>query len=1704
MSKSQRFAEFLRAAVEVKIKKILEVTKYQPHLLWFGDLPQGLDELRSPLLTTEWNAGDPRWLVVKRTPEPDRPSPPTSCVPWLEGVNLDSLDGLPALLADKVITDADGDEVVTEPPDEVREGWRRYVESKWTPWATRARIARVIRPVYQGLFAMHQELQGREESYEVLVGVGLYHDRRDQAQTIRRHLLAFPAEVLLDGKTGTITVSPSGEFEKARFEHDFLGAAALTAIKPVLNRLDPTVAELGPSLAAREAISEILKPVVHSLTPDATYLDEVSAVDAPPGGVRASFAAALILRPRGTRSLDDLLRGIAADSANGPAAERATLPWRRLMEDEQAWNVRTSTGGAGAPREVHRVYFPLPSNEEQSRIIRQTNGGPGVVVQGPPGTGKSHTIANLISHYLATGQRVLVTAQTGQALNVLREKLPPDLQALCVSLLGAGTASNKDLERSVRGILARQQQAEGPEQYQAQAASLERSLAEAEIELQRKERLLRDSRVAETETVEPVGGYRSTRAGIARILEHEAASLGWIEDEIAPDSAFPTLPWEPAEFARYHEGLTPSAKEKFTRAWCTLPFSAEQALDVLTEILSLRKLTGAFSPPRGVPAVPSELTIEGARQLLGWFKRLANAEQPGSEADASLLREVRTDALRGTVARWRLLRDEGVETLKPLTPVQLEAICPVTVGGSRTEAEAARDLQQLVEHYQNGGKRRVLGLFTPAVVKAADWVEREVRVDDVLVRSREEIERGVRALDGRRFLRKAMDVWEKWPLDPGASSRQQVGALQQRTASVSALLVLADEWVQLAEPARDWLCRVDAGVATRDLSATVSNYCVRLALGTALQQRDIYVEALKRDIAGRRPSDGTAAVVAALVQEDAEQLLLGLAAHKAESEQLQAFNEYRSFLTLVRAAAPRTAADIEVTEGTSGWATKFPLFERAWHHRQAATWLAIVLSNERIDAVERAARALRERIQTLIEELTAARAWFHALERIDDHRRASLERWSQAVRRIPQSGQSVFRRRAEARSFLGRCLDAIPAWVVSLPRLYDTVQAEPGMFDVAIVDEASQCWLDSLVVFYLAKQLVIVGDDKQISPTIVGVSDGEVERLAQAYLPDFEHRGMFTLDSSLFDHARVYLSASVPLREHFRCVPEIIRFSNELAYAENPLIPLRQCGRDRLVPLKAVFVEDGMRKGDLNDAEARRLVEVVGQCHSDEGYEESTFGVICLQGDAQAKLIERLLLERLGPSVFAERNLRCGDAYAFQGDERDIIFLSMVAAPNANNGTLTGFRFEQRFNVSLSRARDQMWLFHSVRESDVSPLCLRRRVLNFFYSPVDQRIHGVALDTPALQMRALRAVRDVERPPVPFDSWFEVDVALALAAGGYRLSAQVQVASRRIDLVVEGDGARLAVECDGDFWHGVEQFDLDTYRQRQLERAGWHFVRIRESLFRSNQRRAMQDVLDACDELGIQPWSGTEEEALPVGDVAVRFGSAKTGAATDSGSAASPEQFEAEDGDSEEISEPPLPVQQSGLLTDRREGPYSGYCGKGYPDPRTASLANVREAVLDIVGTDGPLPKASIYALYRNGCPTVQRAGKHLRTEINSAIAALQRAKKVVVFDEGVSRNPTEVIVRLPDQPRVAARPRGARPIDGIPLSELAMVFRTFAPSRPVIMAEGEELRRRVLERFELKNLTEKALSRLREAERLAFDEPFWIRLEGETALPFS
>ena len=85
-----------------------------------------------------------------------------------------------------------------------------------------------------------------------------------------------------------------------------------------------------------------------------------------------------------------------------------------------------------------------------------------------------------------------------------------------------------------------------------------------------------------------------------------------------------------------------------------------------------------------------------------------------------------------------------------------------------------------------------------------------------------------------------------------------------------------------------------------------------------------------------------------------------------------------------------------------------------------------------------------------------------------------------------------------------QCIDAIPAWIMPLNQVYDNFEIRPNLFDVVIIDEASQSWHDALLLKYLAKKLIIVGDDKQISPTIINIKDEDILKLQNKYFKDID------------------------------------------------------------------------------------------------------------------------------------------------------------------------------------------------------------------------------------------------------------------------------------------------------------------------------------------------------------------------------------------------------------------------------------------------------------------------------------------------------------------------------------------------------------------------------------------------------------------------
>lgn len=280
-----------------------------------------------------------------------------------------------------------------------------------------------------------------------------------------------------------------------------------------------------------------------------------------------------------------------------------------------------------------------------------------------------------------------------------------------------------------------------------------------------------------------------------------------------------------------------------------------------------------------------------------------------------------------------------------------------------------------------------------------------------------------------------------------------------------------------------------------------------------------------------------------------------------------------------------------------------------------------------------------------------------------------------------------------------------------------------------------------------------------------------------------------------------------------------------------------------LVPYR---VEGAISKNKINEKEAEAIVSLILACCEMEEYKDKTFGVITLRGEKQAAVIDRMLQKRMSPSEYSKREILCGNSANFQGDERDIIFLSMVdtnegEGPLRFNGYGPDDLYKKRYNVAVSRAKDQIWLVYSLdTEEDLKPGDIRKELINYFKNP-----HGKDIE---YQRRSLEA-----------ESEFEKEVMKYLIFKGYKIVPQWQVGAYRIDMVAIYGDKKVAIECDGERWHGEDKIEEDMIRQSILERLGWTFIRIRGSEFYSNKEETIELVIKKLEALKVYPYTNSNE-----------------------------------------------------------------------------------------------------------------------------------------------------------------------------------------------------------------------------------------------------
>jgi very-short-patch-repair endonuclease len=437
-----------------------------------------------------------------------------------------------------------------------------------------------------------------------------------------------------------------------------------------------------------------------------------------------------------------------------------------------------------------------------------------------------------------------------------------------------------------------------------------------------------------------------------------------------------------------------------------------------------------------------------------------------------------------------------------------------------------------------------------------------------------------------------------------------------------------------------------------------------------------------------------------------------------------------------------------------------------------------------------------------------------------------------------------------------------PCWMMSPLSVSQFLESGAPVFDLVIFDEASQvCAEDAICAILRGKQLIVVGDSKQLPPTrFFAKTLADIEDEDQ---PDDAHDqpGSERVESILDE----CLGASFPQRSllwHYRSRHEsLIAFSNHHFYYGR-LITFPSPDARHSNGVRFEYVPDGIYdygRSRTNRREAERVVDLILQHMQQQS--GLSLGVVALS-EAQQRAIQEAIEERLKchPELRAwEKELNEDDPAGFfiknlesvQGDERDVIILSVGYGPDANGrvhrnfGPVNRKGGERRLNVAVTRARHQVIVVSSMRAEDL-PRDLASPGAQALRNYLEYAERGPAV-LPNLMLTGNKDAEDSHQT-WQFASPFEEAVYSALTARGLLLDTQVGCSGYRIDMAVR-DAQHpgrylLGIECDGATYHSsYTARDRDRLRQRQLEKMGWTIHRIWSTDWARNPAGEVEKVL---------------------------------------------------------------------------------------------------------------------------------------------------------------------------------------------------------------------------------------------------------------------
>ena len=1395
------------------------------------------------------------YLDNKNTPS-DQKILQVEKIPFLEPLAIDKelLDWLSGdwgdykspikLLSEKIIKENDASKVVDISKKE-KEMLEKLLKDRKL-WIEEQKKIEVVRNLFDTLYNKYLVLDRDSDTLELVVANGLV---KVPNEDICYPILLKKVNFTVDTEKNIISITDASDndFITQELYLNFLAEVENINLDKVFYLEDKIVENNIHPISKNDTIKDFFREFIHNLNPRAQFIEDLDKKNKE-SVITIEWKPILFIRKKDDGKVE-AINNIIKDIENGGEIPEYLSELVGVIGSDKR-----------AIEPIPDILFTKETNNEQIEIIKSLYSHRAVVVQGPPGTGKTHTIANLLGHFLAEGKNVLITSQTKKALDVLKEKIPTDIQDLCISMLDDDSS---DLGNSVESISEKLGYL-NLETLKNEYEEIENQRNELKEDIKNIKRKIFNIKYQESHPI-IYNNESITLREAGEFLRKNQRELDRIPGIVSSGVPCP-INNENLAFLKsgYKKSVSKEEEKeielglnKLSDFWTLEEF--KEMLENKKEIMSRLDLllkNKKYHINDNLFYVDDKMLID-----LDKFKNYSGIDKIIPE-DLKSIEDWKKDVcIAGTENSgdrkiWlEFIKD--IRRLYDLTNMTKDQLFKKEVVYKDIDVSTAK---KLIIGLKKGIERPGF-FFKHRLRKARKQISDKVTINNRILETLYDCNVALEYTTLIELKENTKNTWNILMTGNSLLENSNNKNLYKQLYSYADQMEYLLNWYDREK--KTFLHKIEtAGFEKLNINKTEGNPIYvdevnqifdfipsleeLIAIGKiALEYREVDIKRseylVKIENIIKENSSLGRELKNAILNENIEIYSKTLEKLRVLSEKEVLYKKYKDLLHNVKAVANSWGEELE----NGLFNEKIENIYNVWKYKQISQKLKELAEkpyfNLQADILEKS-----EELKKLTTDLVTKKTWYNIIKFIEEKDNLAISQalkgWKQTVQKIGKgTGKNTNIHKKNAKEKMLLCQKVVPAWIMPLNKVFDTLNPVENKFDIVIIDEASQSDISSLILLYMAKKIIIVGDDKQVSPSDVGVNIDKINMFRRKYI-----KGKVANDDLYGIRASLYSIVSttfqpISLREHFRSVPEIIGYSNKTSY-DNQILPLRDSNSSILKPAIIDYKVNGKRdeKSKINRVEAETIVSLIEACLAMKEYKNSTFGVISLLGDEQAELIQDLIVKRISATEIENHKILCGNSASFQGDERDIMFISLVDSSEENKSLrLVGEGVEgairKRYNVAISRAKDQLWIVHSIDKNNLKEGDLRKELFDYIDSLKENNFEKTSIENTTI-------------------SDFENEVARHLLEKNYTVKQKWRVGSYDIDMVAIYDDKKIAIECDGKTLnHTEEEVIANLEEQEILERCGWEFIRVRASEYFRNPEKAIKDLIIQLDDKGIYP-----------------------------------------------------------------------------------------------------------------------------------------------------------------------------------------------------------------------------------------------------------